>query len=161
MYIRSVQIESLTKIFSFGKVAEISQNKEGIENLYNGYKDLLDNYGGNGDKIKGVGAILSFGLKKIKITTEVMVEGKNIPITVSQLRTKRSNGYLMINMGTRIGHDELVYLQLSKKRASWWYPERSLLGETLKKESPTEKDLCFHAKVLELVKKQLTDFPRK
>ena len=141
--------------------AEIKPSKEDIGNLYNGYKDLLDNYGGSGDKIIGVGSVLSFGLKKIKITTEMAVEGKNIPLVISQLRTETSKGHVIVDMGTRTNRGELVYLQLSKNRAGWMYPERSLLddalGKILGKKFPTKKEIDIYSNVLGAVKKQLTE----
>ena len=158
VYIRNMLGENIGRR---SKTTEVRPSKEDIENLYNGYKDLLDKYGGDGDKIKGVGAVLSFGLKRIKITTEVAVEGKNIPLVVSQLRTKTSKGHVIVDMGTRTDHGELVYLELSKKRTDWMYPERSLLddalGKVLGRKFPTKKEIDIYSNVLGAVKKQLTE----
>jgi len=158
VYIRNMLGENIGRRSG---TAGIKPSKEDIENLYNGYKDLLDNFGGNGSKIKGVGAILSFGLKKIKITTEMAVEGKNIPLVISQLRTETSKGHVIVDMGTRTNRGELVYLQLSKNRAGWMYPERSLLddalGKILGKKFPTKKEIDIYSNALGAVKKQLTE----
>jgi hypothetical protein len=158
VYIRNMLGESMGR---GSGTAEIKPSKEDIGNLYNGYKDLLDNYGGSGDKIKGVGAVLSFGLKKIKITTEVAVEGKNTPLVVSQLRTKTSKGHVIVDMGTRTDYGELVYLELSKKRTNWMYPERSLLddalGKVLGRKFPTKKEIDIYSDALNAAKKQLTE----
>jgi len=157
VYIRNMLGENIER--QSGKT-EIRPSKGDIGNLYNGYKDLLDNYGGNGDKIKGVGGVLSFGLKKIKITTEVAVENKDIPLVVSQLRAKKSKDHIIINMGTRTDRGELVYLELSKKRTSWMYPERSLLddalGKVLGRKFPTKKEIDIYSNALNAAKKQLT-----
>jgi hypothetical protein len=158
VYIRNMLGENIGRR---SKTTEVRPSKEDIENLYNGYKDLLDKYGGDGDKIRGVGAVLSFDLKKVKITTEVAVEGKNIPLVVSQLRTKASKGRVIVNMDTRTDCGELVYLELSKKRTSWMYPERSLLddalGKVLGRKFPTKKEIDIYSDALNAAKKQLTE----
>jgi len=144
---------------------EIRPSREDIENLYNGYKDLIDNHGGSGDKIKGVGALLSFGLEKIKISTKITIEGKSILLVVSQLRTKKSKkGSIIIGIDTGKNDGELVYLELSEKHVRWMYPERSLLDEALGKvlgrNVPTKKDLNIYFNALDIAKEQFAESSR-
>jgi hypothetical protein len=160
VYIRNMLGENIGRR---SETAEIKPSKEDVIHLYNGYRNLLDNYS---ERVEAEGLKKFFTLGGWdKFSTKVEIEGKNIDLGVLRVNSNRSNKPLIVDVGERTDFDESISLQLSKNgTASLIYSGRSLLDETLDKvlgrESPAKKNLSLYVEALDIVKKKFPDFPQ-
>jgi len=148
-----LETEVPQKPLTVQELAKMIPDPEVGQALYKGFDALLQNLGTTERYQKGIlWDILAspFGGNYFRnLSTEVEMGKEKIPFYLYRPLSNDFKDEIYVDIGMRTSKGERVALWLnSTGQVHWKYLDRSVIGQGLGTESPTQNDLSIHAEVL-------------